>query len=188
MGRRGDLGREFQLVNLATNPFGLGGVCREKRKGSEPFFAGGKKLVLRLKGFRASRDAHKFLAVDQRVTLVASQRPERQGGAAVMTIADWFDICGGHDRPGKIGLGCRRHGSAGRKRAEDINFGSRRETPSNVHSHEKNDEAKRAVDGILQFEKRRSETEKSEEAESLEKTYSRFVRASRFRGRVGSGW
>src|SRR2546429_8592806 len=102
-GRRSNLVGEFQLINLATNPFGLRGVCREKRKGLEPFFARGEKLVLRLKRFRACRDAHQFLAVDKRVTLIAGQRPERQGGPAVVTIADWFGVDGGHDGPDKKG-------------------------------------------------------------------------------------
>lgn len=109
--------------------------------------------------FGACRDTQEFFAVDECVALLAREGPKGQGGAAVMAVADWLGVSGGHEGLFEAGLGCeRRRWCGGRKRAEDVDFGSSRKAPRNVHTNEKNDQAERTVDGTCEFEKRRSET------------------------------
>ena len=99
------------------------------------------------------------------MALIAGESAQRQRSAAVVAIADWFVVDVGHDGSGETRLGRgRRRRDAGRKRAEDINLGSSRESPSNVHTDKKDEQAERAVERVFEFEKRRSETEKHEEA------------------------
>jgi len=124
---------------------------------------------LLLKRLRAGRDTHKFLAMDESVALVTGKNAERQGCAAVLAIAIWLYVGGGHDGPGERGLRCwRRGGGAGCKRAQDLDLGPSRKPPSDIHPHKKNHEAKRAIERIFQFKKWRSESQKCEEAERLE--------------------
>lgn len=107
----------------------------------------------------ACRDTQKFFAMDQCVALLAREGSKRQGGAAVVAVADGFVVSAGHDGPFEVvlGRGRRRRCGSG-KRAEDIDFGASRKAPGNVHTDEKNDEAERAVEGTSEFEKRRGQT------------------------------
>lgn len=55
--------------------------------------------------------------------------------------------------------GCR---CAAFKRAENLRFGSGRQTPGDADTHGENHQSDDAVDGILQIEKGRSETEQGQ--------------------------
>ena len=139
--RRSGLGGELEFVKMPANPLGLRGVCGKERKGFRPFFVSGENLVLLFESFCARGDANEFLAVNECVTLLASESAERQGSAAVLAIASGFED-GGHGWPGEAGLGSeRRRSGVRRERAEDINFRTSCETPGNFHAYKKNDEA-----------------------------------------------
>jgi hypothetical protein len=136
LGRRTHFRGEFELVSLSSNPLGLSRIRREKGKRFEPLLTSQEKLVLLFESFGACRDTQKFFTVDERVTLLACERSQRQGGPAVMAVADWFGVSVGHDWLFGAALGCEwRCWCGGRKRAEDIDLGSSSKAPGNVHTN-----------------------------------------------------
>ena len=81
---------------MLANPFGLGRVGGKKGKSFEPLVACSEKLVPLLERFGASRKADEFFAMDEGVTGIAGQSAERQGSAAIVAVANRFDVVRRH--------------------------------------------------------------------------------------------